>query len=728
MRRESPSAADAAARWQPVHAPLPAPAGPRRCRRLALLLIVLVAIELLLPWNAALPSRQPREPARAKGSALPATHREPHPVEQPRQPHPAEQAQRHDDDLVALALKAAARAAALHAPARATAPRAVVLTHAASDGTGLLSNYLGHAAAADVMPWLLVVALDVPAAQVAARHGALVYHAQPRAGATIPRGAAEAISRWAELLPSPAADSIPARPHASVPSGANRDTSILSGNDFILSGAHRDASILGLAYRHASILVRAGFSVWLADVRVVWRQSPLLWPVEPRLISEEGEPAWRQIPEGEHLRKRSASASTAAASPGAASAAPTIATAPNDCAAWFLSDAPYTDAPDIDAPDSPQARIPRSPAISPALSLFHPSPAVARWLAVTADAIAARATAGTAAEGSAPADSASRADGVSRGGSVNSADGVNKAHGVSWAGDLISASLSRCGDAIRNSASPPPSPVRNRRSGSPFGSTAATPPRAFISSPAVTSAAPAPASTNASSPAAAATQFPISSAIPAFAASAGSLRPCPNWCVLPINSFPDWIQYSHRRIAPHPVAISAIWLRRADIELRLNEEGLWAENTGRGHTQGDIGATAAAGGGGDAGGGPTDTALGPAHARNTAGGPARPTDRTRNTGGGPANSPNSAGGRAHDTDGTSDTVGEADYTAGGPAHDVDGRRYLAFHEGVLSNGLSNSFNALRSALAIAQITNRTLILPRYQSRHLHGETYSVDAG
>ena len=44
---------------------------------------------------------------------------------------------------------------------------------------------------------------------------------------------------------------------------------------------------------------------------------------------------------------------------------------------------------------------------------------------------------------------------------------------------------------------------------------------------------------------------------------------------------------------------------------------------------------------------------------------------------------------------------------------------------LINNGLSNTRNALRSALAIAELTNRTLILPQFWSRHLQGEPYRV---
>ena len=58
-------------------------------------------------------------------------------------------------------------------------------------------------------------------------------------------------------------------------------------------------------------------------------------------------------------------------------------------------------------------------------------------------------------------------------------------------------------------------------------------------------------------------------------------------------------------------------------------------------------------------------------------------------------------------------------------HEGGPERFIVFKELVINNGLSNTRNALRSALAIAQITNRTLILPQLWSRHLHGEPYRV---
>jgi len=52
-------------------------------------------------------------------------------------------------------------------------------------------------------------------------------------------------------------------------------------------------------------------------------------------------------------------------------------------------------------------------------------------------------------------------------------------------------------------------------------------------------------------------------------------------------------------------------------------------------------------------------------------------------------------------------------------------RFLAFKEIVIDNGLSNTRSALRTALAVAHLMNRTLILPQFWSRHLHGEPYRV---
>ena len=55
----------------------------------------------------------------------------------------------------------------------------------------------------------------------------------------------------------------------------------------------------------------------------------------------------------------------------------------------------------------------------------------------------------------------------------------------------------------------------------------------------------------------------------------------------------------------------------------------------------------------------------------------------------------------------------------------ESERYIAFKELLINNGLSNARNALRSALAIAQVTNRTLILPPLWSRHLRGGPHRV---
>ncbi|KAL3911439.1 MAG: hypothetical protein SGPRY_008691 [Prymnesium sp.] len=62
-----------------------------------------------------------------------------------------------------------------------------------------------------------------------------------------------------------------------------------------------------------------------------------------------------------------------------------------------------------------------------------------------------------------------------------------------------------------------------------------------------------------------------------------------------------------------------------------------------------------------------------------------------------------------------------------PPGPAEGERFLAFKELVIDNGLSNTRGALRSALAIAELTNRTLVLPPLYSRHLHGEPFRVGA-
>jgi len=61
--------------------------------------------------------------------------------------------------------------------------------------------------------------------------------------------------------------------------------------------------------------------------------------------------------------------------------------------------------------------------------------------------------------------------------------------------------------------------------------------------------------------------------------------------------------------------------------------------------------------------------------------------------------------------------------AAGPGY--QGEKFLAYKELLINNGLSNTRNALRSALAVATLTNRTLILPPFWSRHLVGKPYKV---
>ena len=43
---------------------------------------------------------------------------------------------------------------------------------------------------------------------------------------------------------------------------------------------------------------------------------------------------------------------------------------------------------------------------------------------------------------------------------------------------------------------------------------------------------------------------------------------------------------------------------------------------------------------------------------------------------------------------------------------TSGERFIAFKELLINNGLSNARAALRSALAVALLTNRTLVMPK----------------
>ena len=72
------------------------------------------------------------------------------------------------------------------------------------------------------------------------------------------------------------------------------------------------------------------------------------------------------------------------------------------------------------------------------------------------------------------------------------------------------------------------------------------------------------------------------------------------------------------------------------------------------------------------------------------------------------------------------------WRVGSPEADAEGalargERFLAYKELVINNGLSNSRSALRSALAIAELTNRSLILPPFWSTHLRGDPHRVGA-
>lgn len=58
---------------------------------------------------------------------------------------------------------------------------------------------------------------------------------------------------------------------------------------------------------------------------------------------------------------------------------------------------------------------------------------------------------------------------------------------------------------------------------------------------------------------------------------------------------------------------------------------------------------------------------------------------------------------------------------------ASGERFLAFKELLINNGLSNTRNALRSALAIAELTNRTLILPHVRLPCAHSRPCALRA-
>jgi len=541
------------------------------CRRLALLLLVLLVIELLLTETSTLQSLQLR-------ASRAATQRHAYSVQSGPQA-----------ELLALASQAASRSATwTGADGRG---RTIVLTVASSSDASLLSSYLGHASAAGVLPALVVVVLDGAAAELAARRGALVHRSSisPSAGPTPP------------LFGSDGHEA-PSAHHASDPP---------------LRAASRRA--VSLAWRHASVLLAAGFSVWVADPRVVWRRPP------------QSSPA-------------------AAAAEGPA----------DECDAAFLSDAPFgtrlavpraastgrLDADDSSrdgsttAENSGDAVLWRDPAVSPALSYFRASASTAAWLAATANALDVMLIGDG---GMVPGEASGGAgDGVRAGGgggTARDADAVRSGKGGNepWraggeaANALLSAAVARCANSGDR----------------PLGGG-----RIFTAS---------------------------------TTAAAGSDARCPRPCVLPVAWFPNWLRYSQQRVAPDPVAVGATWLPPQTLELRLREEGLWAGDTGGGQRAGGSDAV-------DTGGGVR--VVGGSNAANTGVGPG--------------------------------VVGGSDAANTGGGHSEE--RFLAYHEVVLSNGLSNAYNALRSALAIAQLTNRTLILPRLSSRHLHGAPYAVDAG
>ncbi len=179
---------------------------------------------------------------------------------------------------------------------------------------------------------------------------------------------------------------------------------------------------------------------------------------------------------------------------------------------------------------------------------------------------------------------------------------------------------------------------------------------------------------------------------------------CPRWCVLSSATFPNGLAtfqqpmllraegafggassaVAARPAAPaKPVALVADWVPPARLEFRLREARLWKANaTGSGSAVASSKALAAASGGAPR--------AGAARGGVARGGAAR--------GGG----------------------------FGAPGERRT-ERFLAYKELLINNGLSNARNALRAALAVATLTNRTLILPPFWSRHLEGEPYRVGA-
>ena len=203
----------------------------RGCRRLALLLVVLITISILLETTT-LQSLQPR----ASRAAAAAAQRNAHNAQGGPQA-----------ELLALASKAASLSVAWTGGGGGGGSGIVVLTHASSYDIPLLSSYLGHASAAGVLPALVVVALDDAAAELAARHGALVHRAAISPSADPIIASAPLYSVGSDGHETPPAH------HASAP-------------------PLRASSSTSLAWHHASLLLAAGYSVWVADPRVVWRR------------------------------------------------------------------------------------------------------------------------------------------------------------------------------------------------------------------------------------------------------------------------------------------------------------------------------------------------------------------------------------------------------------------------------------------------------------------------
>ena len=382
---------------------------------------------------------------------------------------------------------------------------------------------------------------------------------------------------------------------------------------------------LSVAYGHAAVLLEAGYAVWLADVRIVWNDHPFLFP---RSLVGTGAPVV-----GSHT------ALTRSGHPAEAG-----------CNAWFLSDAPYGAAAEGGDAEEGFGGVGRDRARA------EPTAGAQE----EREELNARPWVGEA-DGGGPRRSTGGAD--SRGGEGNS-DGS--------ALPRVAASVPPV-SSLLSLFHPSPATIRWLAA---TAAALAAPPEGPQARPGTASAGtPRPGGQEGATglrPSERVRRELVSALARCGRAHVAvqAVPRCLRWCLLPVSLFPNWLHYSQQRRARRPLAVAANWMAPSTVELRLRQEGLWADA--------------------DADPDGVDAAMG------------QPA--------GLASVP---------------ATGEPQPTTVAGSQSA---RYLAFHEGVLSNGFSNSFNALRSALAIATLTNRTLILPRLASRHLHGEPYAVDAG